>query len=215
MWFGALVIPALIFSILQISWRWVIIYFLIGVLGTYLVLRLGWELFDLYYLTIGISIIGIFLAELYKRGHEYTIRNYRIIAHLGFLGAIERNIFYSKITEIFVDQGFLGKLFNFGSIIPITPSGIGTGEDAAKVTVGTGAAQGVGPSQIGVGVGVTGEKSVTVPRGRSAFILYGVPNPDEIKRIILENMKKAEPTTYLERTVELLEKIAKEEEEKE
>ncbi|MHA1616622.1 MAG: PH domain-containing protein [Candidatus Njordarchaeales archaeon] len=214
-WWIILIIPALIFSILRISWRWVILYVFIAAIGTYAVIKWSATPLDLYYVTIGVSIIGIILADLYRRGHEYILTNYRIIAKLGFLGHKERDILYSKITDVVLDQGFLGRILDYGTIIPLTASGLGTGEDLAKVAVGTGVGRKTPVGEVGAGVAVEGAKGVTVPRGRSSYILYGVPNPEKIKKIIDEQRIKKEEAPYLQKTVELLEKLVEKEEEKE
>ncbi len=213
-WWIILIVPALLVSIIRISWRWLILYVLFAITGTYLMYKYGFSPIDLYYATIAIGFIGIVLTDLYRRSHEYILTNFRIIAMLGFLGLKSRDVFYSKITDVFTEQGMLGKVFNYGTVIPITPAGIGTGFDAAKVEVGVGGAKKVpaGPT-VGGGVAIEGEKAVTVPRGRSSFILYGVPNPEQVRKIVLENMAAKEEAPYLERTVELLEKLVEEKEE--
>ena len=211
LWWIILLIPALIFSILRISWRWIIIYVLIAALGTYGVLKTGLSALDLYYITIGIAIIGMVLADFYRRGHEYILTNYRIIMLLGFLGTKMRDVLYSKITDTVLEQGFLGKIFGYGTIIPLTASGLGTGADAAKVAVGTGATKKTPVGTVGAGIAVEGEKAVTVPRGRSSYVLYGVSDPEKVKKIIDEYRVKSEATPYLEKTVELLEKLVEKE----
>jgi len=215
-WWIILIVPALLVSIIRISWRWLIFYVLFAIVGTYLMHKYGFSPIDLYYATIAIGFIGVILTDLYRRSHEYILTNFRIIATLGFLGLKTRDIFYSKITDVFTEQDLLGKMFNYGTIIPITPAGIGTGIDAAKVEVGVGGAKKVpaGPT-VGGGVAVEGEKAVTVPRGRSSFILYGVPHPEQVRKVVLENMAAKEEAPYLERTVELLEKLVEDKEEKE
>lgn len=213
-WWIILIVPAVIFSVLKISWRWLIIYTLIGVLGTYFMYRQGLSPFDLYYFTIAVAVLGIVLTDLYRRGHRYIITNIRIIAELGFLGLKVRDVFYTRITDVIMEQDILGKAFNYGSIIPITASGIGTGEDEAKVVIGSGGTSRLPTSTIGTGVAIEGGKTVTVARGRSSFILYGVPNPSEIRKIILNNIASKEPAPYLQKTVELLEKLVGEKEEK-
>ena len=214
-WWIILIIPALIFSVLKISWRWIIFYVFLAALGTYVIIKMKASVIDLYYVTIGVSVIGIILTDLYRRGHEYILTNYRIITRLGFLGHKERDLLYSKITDVILEQGFLGRILNYGTIIPLTPSGLGTGEDLAKVAVGVGAAKKTPAGEIGTGVAVEGGKTVTVPRGRSSYILYGIPNPEKIKRIIDEQRIKKEEAPYLQRTVELLEKLVEKEEGKE
>ncbi len=216
LWLLLIIAPAAIFSIVLISWRWLIVYSIIGILGLYLLISGKATLFQLQYMVIIIGFLGIVLTEVYRKSHEYYVTNYRIVARLGFLGLSEREIFYSKITEIFVKQGILGKVFNYGSLIPVTASGIGTGEDAAQVSVGGGITKSLPLApKIGGGLVITGEKAVRVPRGRSSFILYGVPKPDEIKSIIDEQLKSAEPQHYLKRQVELLEKLIDKEEKQE
>ncbi len=214
-WWIVLIIPALLVSIIRISWRWLITYVLLAILGTYLMYKYGFSPLDLYYSTIAIGFIGVSLTDIYRRSHEYILTNIRIIATLGFLGLKTRDVFYSKITDVFMQQDMLGKMFNYGTIIPITPAGIGTGVDAAKVEVGVGGAKKVpaGPT-VGGGVAIEGEKAVMVPRGRSSFVLYGVPNPSQVRKIVLENIVAKEEAPYLERTVELLEKLVEDKEEK-
>lgn len=215
LWWAIIIIPAIIFAILKISFRWMIFYFLLAVIGTYAIARLGATIEQLLYVTVGISVVGILLTDVYRRSHEYILTNFRIITKLGFFGHKVRDIFYSKISDVFLEQGFLGTIFDYGTIIPVTPSGIGTGEDSAKVAIGVGGAQKVGPTEVGVGIGIEGEKSVKVARGRSSFVLYGVPNPSQVRKLILENMAKKEAAPYLERTVELLEELVEKEEEEE
>lgn len=207
LWWLLIIIPAAIYSILKISWRWLIIYTIIGIIGTYWILKLNATVFDLLYLTIGIAFFGIVLTEIYRRGHEYIITNHRIITRQGFLGFTERDIFYSRIVDVFLLQGVLGRIFNYGTIIPITAAGIGTGEDVAAVTVGIGVKEKLPASDVGAGTAIHGSKGVRVPRGRSSFILYGIPDPEEVHKVITENIQKKEPTTYLARQVELLEKL--------
>jgi len=206
-WLGILIIPALIFSILRISWRWVISLTILAVLGLFLAMHYHVPIEYLYAGTIGLGIIGMILSDIYRRSHKYIITNFRIITKLGFFGLKTRDVLYTRIQDVFVDQGFLGKIFNYGTIIPITASGIGTGEDAAKVAVGMGGVKRIPIGPIGVGVAVEGEKSVKVPRGRSSFVLYGIPNPQEVRKVILEQIKQRELVPFLKKQVELLKEL--------
>ena len=201
-------VPAVIIAVLRISWRWLIVFFVIATTSTVLLIYNYITLENLFHITMGISIISILLIDLYRRSHEYYLTNYRIIMTLGFFGSEERDVFYNKISDIFVRKGYFGKMFNFGDVIPITPSGIGTGDDSAKVTIGGGASKGTPLGTIGGGIAITGEKGVKVARGRSSFILFGVPNPDNVKKIILENMKNTIEAYKLDRVIDLLEDIA-------
>ena len=207
-WWIITLLPAVIIAVLRISWRWLIFFFLVALISTLLFIYDYVSIENLFHITTGIAIIGILLIDIYRRSHEYLITNFRIVMTLGFLGSEERDVFYNKISDVFVRKGFFGKIFNFGDVIPITPSGIGTGDDSAKVTIGGGVAKGTPVGTIGGGVAISGEKSVKVARGRSSFILYGVPDPDNVKHIILENMKNSIEAYKLDRVIDLLEDIA-------
>ncbi len=209
LWWAILIIPAVIFWIVNISPKWVIIYTLIAVVGTVAIVLHYISLDKIWIVTLGTGILGSVLTELYRRSHKYILTNRRLImgTYMGVFGRRERELLYSSIAEVILDQGFLGKIFNYGTIIPTTASGIGTGADAAQVAVMVGGVAEKAGVGVGAGVEVRGERGVVVPRGRSWFVLYGVPDPERIKNIIMEQMQKREAAQYLQRQVELLEKL--------
>lgn len=212
-WWGIIIVPALIFSVLRISWRWLILYTLLAVVATYAAYRYNVPPATLYYVTIGLGVLGVILTDLYRRSHKYILTNMRIISTLGFIGMKTRDVFYSRLTDVFVEQDLLGRIFNYGTVIPVTASGIGTGEDVARVEIGGGVKAKGAP--VGGGIVVGGEKSVRVARGRSSFVVFGVPNPDKVRQTVLEFLAESESAPYLKKAVDLLEKIAGEKGEEE
>ncbi len=207
-WWIITIAPAAIIAVLRISWRWLIIYVLIALVSTALWAADYISISNLFHITTAIAIIGMLLVDVYRRSHRYILTNYRIITELGFLGKKTRDVFYNKITDVVVEKGGLGDIFNFGNVIPTTASGIGTGEDTASVTVGGGAAKGTPVGTIGAGLAIGGEKGVTVARGRSSYILYGVPDPENVRLVLLENIKNAVEAYKLDKVIDLLEDIA-------
>ncbi|MEM5816123.1 MAG: PH domain-containing protein [Candidatus Aenigmatarchaeota archaeon] len=79
----------------------------------------------LFLLLLGLLII--FITPLYQKGHRYWVTNRRIVIARTFLWRDVRDITYDKIVDIVVTQGILGRIYNFGTIIPISASGLGTG----------------------------------------------------------------------------------------
>ncbi|MCR8454108.1 MAG: PH domain-containing protein [Crenarchaeota archaeon] len=216
-WWLILIIPAIIFSLLQISSKWAIFYVLIAVIGTYALKKQMIALGHIWLITMGVGVLGFILTESYRRTHKYIVTNKRIIMgkYMGIFGAHEREILYSKIEDLILQQGFLGKLLNYGTIIPTAASGLGTGVDVSRVSAGAGV--GVGKGGVGAGAGITvgGERGVVAPRGRSWFILYGVPDPQRIYDLIFSQMHEREAAQYLQKQVELLEElVSKKKEEK-
>lgn len=215
LWWLILLIPAIIFSLFHVTWRWIAIYVLLGVIGTYAVAKLGIGLDAIWVITAGIGVLGLILSDFYRRSHKYYITNKRIIIGIysGLLGKQERELLYSKITEVSLKQGVIGRIFNYGTVIPITASGVGTAIDQAGVSVGVGADASKAGVGVGAGVAISGSKSIVSPGGRTWFILYGVPDPERIRDIIIAQMESREEAQYLKRQVELLEKLVEEKEE--
>ncbi len=152
------------------------------------------------------AVLGMILTEVYRRGHVFIITNYRIIMKKGFIGKEEREIMYDKITDVYVNQGIMGRIFNFGTVIPISASGFGLGEDSASAFAGAAV-----PVKKGmIGGGFSGGKSVQRPRAATYFSLYGVPDPRRIRIIVGNRQQEAREAPILRR----IENILKEKQEK-
>lgn len=74
-------------------------------------------IFGIFTLVFFIGIIFFVVAILNVMTTELALTNKKIIAKFGFIrrSTIELNL--DKIESISVDQGFLGRIFNFGSVI--------------------------------------------------------------------------------------------------
>ena len=125
-----------------------------------------------------LSLLGFPLVEIYRRSHRYFITNFRLILKGGIITSRERSLRYEKISDIEGSQGIAGKIFRFGTIIPITQSGFGLGEDATF-------AGGGGSGKKGRLFGFAGgSKGVTIARARSYYELHGVHPYREVKTLI-------------------------------
>ena len=146
------------------------------------------------------AVIGLILTEIYRRGHRYYITNYRIIMRKGFIGKEERELMYDKITDIYIQQGLLGRIFNYGTIIPISASGFGMGQDSA--TASTFAAASVKKNILGISFG--GGRGVQRPRTATYFALYGVPDPRRLRVVIVNRQLEAQEAPILRRIESIL-----------
>ena len=209
-WWAVMIIPSIIYFLIKIVAKWLVLFALIAIAGTVGLVK-GYipGTRNIWIISLVVGIIGFIATELDRRSHKYIITNKRLImgTYMGLFGKKEREILYSNIVEVIVEQGFLGRIMNYGTIIPTTASGIGTGADVSQVSVGVGGAVEKAGVGVGTGIAVSGARGVTVPRGRSWFVLYGVPDPERIKRILMEQIQKREPAQYLQKQVELLEKL--------
>lgn len=141
------------------------------------------------YWLFALSGLGLSLANSYRRSHHYYITNRRVIFRFGFFITRERDLMYSKIEDLILHRDLLGRIFNFGTLIPISGSGLGTGNEQAIVLVGGEQKLPVGPT---LKVTIGGGHSITVPRAPSFYSLYGIPKPEALRSIMLEEMERRE-----------------------
>lgn len=57
----------------------------------------------------------------YIRGHLYVLTDRRIILFRKFITISVRELLYSEITDIIVNQGPIARLLNYGSVNPLSP----------------------------------------------------------------------------------------------
>ncbi len=78
----------------------------------------------LYLIIIAIAALFAFMALVgyfYVQGHLYVLTNRRIILLRKFVTISIREIAYSEITDIIVNQGPVARLLNYGSVTPLSP----------------------------------------------------------------------------------------------
>lgn len=184
-WAAGIILFGVAASISFIRWR--ILFSFSGIIVLGITMAWKWSLWDNAYLffpayTIIIFLFGLPMVELYRRSHNYIITDLRILLRGGLLKVRERSLRYEKITDIDASQGILGKIFGFGDIIPITPSGFGMGEDEAFAGGGVDVKK-----KVGLFGFAGGGKGVNTPRTRSYYELHGV-HPYREVRALLENL---------------------------
>jgi len=195
----AIVVPTLIYALVKIVWRYLLLTLLITI-GVPLVLAFVVKLPLRYTFIVGAvaGILGVLAVEMHRRAHKYIVTDRRIIfEYNGLSKKIRRDLVYSRVSDIILEKGILGKLFNFGNLIPVSQPGLGLGSDMSFVTLGGSAGK-----DVRAGLAVTGGRSVKVPRSRSFYMLYGVPHPERIYDTIIEAIKASEEAPYLKKILD-------------
>ena len=84
---------------------------------------------------------GMVIVDQYRRSFTYYLTDIRIAMHQDFLGLSkhERQVRYNHIEDIKLLQSFFGRIFGFGTVVPVTGSGLGTGTEEAMYEQFTGA----------------------------------------------------------------------------
>ncbi|HIA27969.1 MAG TPA: PH domain-containing protein [Planctomycetes bacterium] len=83
---------------------------------------------------------GIMVVNHYRRSFTYYLTDIRIAMHQDFLGLSkhERQVRYNHIEDIKLMQSLFGRIFGFGTVVPVTGSGLGTGTDEALMIAAIG-----------------------------------------------------------------------------
>ncbi len=195
-WIIALLVPLVVMAIFRINFGYVFTLFALIIIS--IVLR--WKIEPMLgleagrhshlenYLLIAAGALGVLGVEIFRRGHRYYITNKRIVARFGNLKTSERSTLYSKIDDLILQVSLLGRLFNFGTVIPVTSTGLGMGQDMAIAGAGAGA----GKMGAGAGIFAAGGKAKNVPRELSIYVLYRIPDPDEARNLVMEEMQARE-----------------------
>jgi len=66
-------------------------------------------------------VVAALIGYFYVHGHLYILTDRRIILSTKFVTISVRDVAYSEITDIIVNQGPIGRILNYGSVIPLSP----------------------------------------------------------------------------------------------
>lgn len=130
---------------------------------------------------LGVSILLVVGLELQRASTKYIVTDQRIILRRIGLKDTMRTLFYGKIQDLYISKSLFGKMFNYGTIIPITASQLGTGAVDASVSMGVGG--GAGP--IGGGAAATFGHSQTTVAESHEYTLFCIPDVEEVYNCIV------------------------------
>ncbi len=205
-WAMALIAFGIFVSVLMIRWT-ILLTFVTVIVGAILLTvqapQAGSNPFFLPLYSVGITLIGMALVDLYRRTHTYVITDLRLILKAGILTRSERTVRFENVTDLETKQGVLGRIFGFGTIVPVTASGLGTGAEEAFAGGAAGAATQEG--QAGGGLFAGGGRGVTVARARSYGELRGIHPFRRVKMLIHQLLQEHSMVYYAKEQRDLLE----------
>ena len=204
-WVAALFLSSLVVSVLRIEFKWVWLMAGVGLVSVGFAAYMRMPAASAYHLGMLFSILGIAFVEVYRRSHVFYITDQRIVTEVRFGGVKRNELSFDKINNVVLDQDLIGSLFNFGTIIPVTASGLGMGSDFSSVSMG---AQGL-LAGIPVNAQVTGGRAIQTPRVRSMYGLFGVEDPEKVQEMVSGLLRSYVQAPYLRKMTEQLEDIRK------
>ena len=110
----------------KIIFLWPVIFLIISiVLFSSGVNGIPWGVFILLFIFLP-SLLG---ASIKRRTSEFAVTNKRVLIKTGWIRRSSLELLNTKVEGIGVDQGILGRMFNFGTIVV---SGVGTTKQPFK-----------------------------------------------------------------------------------
>ena len=162
------------------------------------------EAFGLWFIpgiTAAVGLIGLLSVDAYRRSFTYYLTDNRIVIQGNFLmNRSERQVRYNHIEDIKMEQGIVGTILGYGTVLPLTGSGLGTGSDESMIIAGA--------EVKGLGIGLLGGSRTSSKRIRHNphDCLYGVPQPSKVRDLITENIQSDTGVEHLKSIQELLSK---------
>ena len=213
-----LVLPALAAGVLWISKQPLVYAILAGIAGT---IATAWTLsttltipsllgfspttmtpVNVLPLTLGTAaIIAIIFIQAYRRGHRYLITDRRIILAKTFWGRTARELHYDKIADLIVTTSFWGRRLHYGTIVPVSESGLGLGADMSGAAAGA-AVKTI--KNITLAGAVFGGREIQIPRAATYYELYGIHDPEKIHAVISDKIHSYSQAPILKRIEGLL-----------
>jgi len=206
LWLTALMLSSIPVSFIRIEFKWGFVMAAVGAGSVLATALAGVEPKYAYYVSIILSLGGMYLVDIYRQSHRFLITNRRIVTEAKLITHSSNELSYDKINNIVLERDLVGTIFGFGTVIPVTASGLGMGADMAAITVGIAGSPSEGTTLAG---GLTAGRSIQVPRTRSMYALFGVQNPESVKELISEQMHEYVQAPYLRKMTEQLEGIGK------
>ena len=154
-------------------------------------------------ITAAVGLIGLLSVDAYRRSFTYYLTDNRIVIQGNFLmNRSERQVRYNHIEDIKMEQGIVGTILGYGTVLPLTGSGLGTGSDESMIIAGSGV------EVKGLGIGLLGGSRTSSKRIRHNphDCLYGVPQPSKVRDLITENIQSDTGVEHLKSIQELLSK---------
>jgi len=206
-WGAGLALIGVAASIILVRWRIFFASAAVIAAGLVIAWQLGlWDTTALFLpiYTMLVYLVGLPLVEIYRHSHTYVLTDLRIVLQGGILRSRQRSIRYEKISDVDSSQGVLGRLFGFGTIIPITASGFGMGDDASFAGGGVAAS----PSKkVGFFGFAGGERGVNTPRTRSYYELHGIHPYRDVRARLEELVQQSSVAPYQREQISLQREI--------
>jgi len=176
-----ILIPAFLQALIRLEWRPLFAYSVLSIL----LLIFCHYLMPIenlaYQLGIWISLIMLSHKEYQRVSTEYILTNRRLVLKHQGHGQTMRSLFLSNIQDVILQTSFLGNFLGYGTVVPLTASGIGTGQSTSTAALHTSLG-----SKVRVGLGAAQSEGKTTSNASPEYALVCVPRARQAYKMILE-----------------------------
>jgi membrane protein YdbS with pleckstrin-like domain len=162
------------------------------------------------------AIVLILFTTHYTRSFNYAVTSDGIIFKRQFLMTrSQRRMLYDNITEVNLSQGPIGTMLRFGSVLPMTASGLGLGDESVGISAAAGMAPAVDDNDNAATVAtkglfklifglLTAQRTIRSLRPDPSNCFYNISKPDVVKHMINEMHKEKSQSSQLGELKDLL-----------
>ena len=162
------------------------------------------------------AVLLILFTNHYTRSFNYAVTSDGIIFKRQFLMTrSQRRMLYDNITEVNLSQGPIGTMLRFGSVLPMTASGLGLGDESVGISAAAGMAPAVDDNDNAATVAtkglfkmffgiLTAQRTIRSLRPDPANCFYNISKPDVVKQMINELHKEKSQSSQLGELKDLL-----------
>ncbi len=173
-----------------------------------------------YFLILGVGyfVMLVALTFYYQHSFAYAITSDAVIFRRDFmLNSSQRRVLYGNIQDLNVEKGAIGSILGFGTVVPLTGSGLGIGEETMGISAG-GAAGSVADSKEGDSAPAKGfkmvlrmffallsaQRTVRTIKPDPAQCFFGIRGPDKVYAKVAEMWQSFDPSGQMEEIKDLL-----------
>ena len=176
-----IVIPAFLQALFRLEWR----PFFTFIICSFLLLVSCHFLMPIenlaYQLGIWISLIMLCHKEYQRVSTQYILTNRRLVLNHQGHGQTMRSLFLSNIQDVILQTSTLGNFLDYGTVVPLTASGIGTGQSTS-----TAALQSALGTRLRIGLSGAQSKGKTITNESPEYALVCIPKARQAYKMILE-----------------------------
>ena len=134
-----------------------------------------------YQLGVWFSLLMLSYKEFQRVSTQYFLTNRRLVLKHQGTGQTIRSVFLSNIQDVILQTSFLGNLLDYGTVVPLTASGIGTGQSTSSAGI-----QSAFGGRLNLGFKATQSEGMVNAQASPEYALVCIPKARKTYRLILQ-----------------------------